>query len=128
MFSLALSYEVVELRREELSGHDGLLEAEGSRFMSLQLQDSFQWEINECHGVIGKRDRLGDHRSSEHGSAVIRRESPWAFTYAQYVTYTAQQDDRRQTTRRCSEARLMRAARGCRKHEPACLSSLTLAQ
>lgn len=37
VFSLALSYEVVELRREELSGHDGLLEAEGSRFMSLRL-------------------------------------------------------------------------------------------
>lgn len=78
MFSLALSYEVVELRREELSGHDGLLEADGSRFMSLQMQDSFQWEINECHGVIGKWNRLGDHRSSEHGSAGIRRENPWA--------------------------------------------------
>lgn len=37
VLSLALSYEVVELRREELGGHDGLLEAEGSRFMSLRL-------------------------------------------------------------------------------------------
>lgn len=52
MFSLALSYEVVELRREELGGHDGLLEAEGSRFMSLQLQDNFRRENNECYGVI----------------------------------------------------------------------------
>lgn len=37
VFPLALSYEVVELRREELGGHDGLLEMEESRFMSLRL-------------------------------------------------------------------------------------------
>lgn len=47
MFPLALSYEVVELRGKELSRHDGLLEAEGSRFMSLLLQGNFGWETNE---------------------------------------------------------------------------------
>lgn len=52
MFPFALSYEVVELRGEELGRHDGLLEAEGSRFMSLLVQGNLGWEINERYDFM----------------------------------------------------------------------------